>query len=143
VYYLKPKRAIVFDKVSGPLSRFRRLATTTPSFEEAAAAYAITPLTNDGRLSTYALVPRKTGTRVTELLVTVDDASLLITREVWRYGGGGILTFDEHYQTVGTYRLQSTIDITARFPGYSVDGTIHLSGYRTNVAVPPAVFAGT
>jgi len=36
-YYLKPKRKIEFQGVPGPLSRFKDLATATPSYEEASA----------------------------------------------------------------------------------------------------------
>ncbi|MGB6602205.1 MAG: hypothetical protein WBE77_14105, partial [Candidatus Cybelea sp.] len=39
VYYLKPKRKIEFQNVSGPLSRFKDLASSTPSYEELAADY--------------------------------------------------------------------------------------------------------
>lgn len=39
-YYLKPKRKIVFENVSGPLSRFKGLASTTPTYEELPSEYA-------------------------------------------------------------------------------------------------------
>ncbi len=32
VYYLKPKRKIEFENVSGPLSRFKDLAASTPTY---------------------------------------------------------------------------------------------------------------
>ncbi len=43
VYYLKPRRAIQFQNVSGALSRFKDLATSTPTYDEAMAQYSITP----------------------------------------------------------------------------------------------------
>jgi hypothetical protein len=140
-YYVKPTRKIVFADVPGPLSRFRTLATTTPSYAEAAATYSIAPLGDDGTFSTYQLVPKKSGTNVTDLVLTVDDKAALITHAVWHYRNGGALSFDEHYRTIGPFRLQSSIDITARFTGYSVDATIDFGDYRTNVEVSPAVFA--
>lgn len=61
VYYLRPHRKIEFQGVPGPLSQFRDLASTTPTYEQAMQQYAITPLTDDGTLSTYSLVPKKTA----------------------------------------------------------------------------------
>src|SRR5690348_11417861 len=43
VYYLRPTRKIEFQNVPGPLSQFRELAQTTPSYEQAMTDYAITP----------------------------------------------------------------------------------------------------
>jgi len=140
-YYLKPKRKIVFNNVPGPLASFRTLASTTPTYDEAIAEYTITPLTDDGRLSSYSLVPKKTGARVTKLVVTVDDQRALITRAVWSYTNGGKLSFNQAYETTGSYRLATTIDVSARFPEYRVDGTIRLSDFKTNVDIPPSIFA--
>jgi hypothetical protein len=60
---------------------------------------------------------------------------------VWTYRDGSTLTVDEHYTAAGPFRLQSSIDVSARFHGYSVDGTIRLTGYRTNVEIPQTVFS--
>lgn len=139
-YYIKPKQKIVFDDVPPPLAQFRSLDASVPTYADAAANYVISPLTNDGKLSAYELVPKNTGSRVKDLLVTVDDDSTLIASVIWRYTNGGRLTFTQQYQTIGAYRLPSTINIVARFPGYAIDGVIKLSGYRTNVDVPVAVF---
>ena len=49
VYYLRPKRKIEFQNVSGELSRFKDLASQTPSYEQLVAQYTITPLADNGR----------------------------------------------------------------------------------------------
>lgn len=140
-YYIKPKEKIVFDGVPAPLSRFRALDTTTPTFADATADYVIAPLANDGRFSTYELDPKKPGSRVKSLVLTVDDEAALVTSAVWKYVNGGSLSFKQQYETIGSYRLPSSIAIAARFPDYAVDGTIQLSDYHTNVDVPVAVFS--
>jgi hypothetical protein len=139
VYYLKPRRKIVFQGVSGPLSRFKELASSTPTFDEAMAQYTITPLTDDGTTSTYSAVPKTSG-RVKSVTVGVSDASALVTHAQWAYTNGGSLTFDQTYASVGTFRLPAKATIAARFPGYSVDATITFSNYQPNAPVSPSVF---
>jgi hypothetical protein len=57
------------------------------------------------------------------------------------YTNGGTLSFAQAYENVGTYRLPSKATISARFPGYSVDGTLTFSKYQPNATVSPSVFA--
>lgn len=141
VYYLKPRRKIEFQNVSGPLSRFKDLASSTPSYEELTADYTVTPLGDTGTLSSYTLVPKKSGSRVEKLNVTIDDALALVRHAQWLYAGGGRLELDQTYTRVGTFQLPAKADIAARFPDYSVDGTLSFSGYKPNAAVSPAAFA--
>jgi|SRR6516165_1433557 hypothetical protein len=139
-YYLRPKRRITFENVPGPLSKFRNLTSTTPTYEQAAAKYTITPMLDDGTISTYALVPKESGARVTKLVVSVDDKAALIVHAVWTYSGGGTLSFDQTYQAVGVFHVPDRDLISARFPGYHVDGTIRFSAYQPNAAVDPSIF---
>jgi hypothetical protein len=141
VYYLRPNRKIEFQGVPGALSRFRDLASTTPTYEQATQLYAITPLADDGTVSTYSLVPKKTGGRVKNIVVSVGDTSALLSKAQWNYTNGGTLTFGQTYMNVGSYRLPAKATISARFPGYSVDGTLTFSKYEPNAAVAPSVFA--
>lgn len=141
VYYLKPRRKIEFQNVSGPLSRFKDLASSTPTYDEAAAQYTITPLTDNGTVSTYSLIPKNQGSRVKSVTVTVNNSSALISQAQWSYTNGGKLVFNETYTNVGEFRLPLKADIEARFPGYSVDGTLSFSNYKPNASVSPSVFA--
>lgn len=141
VYYLKPKRKIEFENVSGPLSRFKDLASSTPTYEEAVSTYTIAPQTDNGVVSTYSAVPKEPGARVKSVTLTVNDTSALISHAQWSYTNGGKLDFDQTYMNVGQYRLPSKVDIAARFPGYSVDGTLTFSNYVPNASVPPSTFS--
>jgi hypothetical protein len=141
VYYLKPKRKISFQGVSGALSKFRDLVTSTPTYDDAAKTYTISMLHDDGSDSSYSLVPKSSGSRVKSLTLFVNDRSGLIDHAQWSYTNGGTLSFDETYEAVGTYRLPAKADIAARFPGYSVDGAITFSAYVPNAPVSPSVFA--
>ena len=84
-----------------------------------------------------AAAPPSLPARVT---VSVNDHTALLTHAQWAYTNGGSLSFDQTYSNVGTYRLASTANIAARFPGYSVDGTITFSNYKQNPPVSPTVF---
>ena len=89
VYYLRPNRKIEFQNVSGSLSKFKDLVTSTPSYDEAMTQYTIAPQSDDGTNSSYLLVPKKSGSRVKSLTVRVDDQSALIDRAQWAYTNGG------------------------------------------------------
>jgi hypothetical protein len=141
VYYLKPKRKISFSGVSGSLSKFRDLVTSTPTYDDATKTYTIALLNDDGSDSSYSLVPKATGSRVKNLTLFVNDRTGLIDHAQWSYTNGGTLSFNESYEAVGMYRLPAKADIAARFPGYSVDGTITFSAYVPNAPVSPSVFA--
>jgi hypothetical protein len=140
VYYLRPRRKIELQNVPPALSKFRDLVSTTPTYEQAAQQYAITPLTDDGNISTYSLVPKKTGGRVKSVVVKIGDESALFSSAQWNYTNGGTLTWSQSYESVGNYRLPAKATISARFPGYSVDGTLTFSNYAPNAAVSPSVF---
>ena len=141
VYYLRPKRKIEFQNVSGPLSRFKDLAASAPTYDQAVAQYTITPLQDNGTASAYLLVPKDQGSRVKSLTVSVSDSSALISHAEWLYTNGGKLDFDETYTNINNFRLPVKVDIAARFPGYSVDGTLTFSNYKPNASVSPSVFA--
>jgi hypothetical protein len=141
VYYLRPTRKIEFQNVPGPLSQFKELAQTTPSYEQAMLDYAITPETDDGHISTYSLVPKKSGGRVKSITITITDRTALLKTAHWFYTNNGNLLFAQHYHEVGNFHLPWKATIDARFPGYSVDGTLTFSNYQLNATVPPSIFA--
>jgi hypothetical protein len=143
VYYLKPRRSIQFQNVSGELSRFKDLATSTPTYDEAIGQYTITPGIDNGTISTYTFVPKKQGSRVKSITLTVNDASALVSRAQWAYTNGGSMSFDQTYLNAGTFRLPAKANISARFPGYTVDGTLTFTNYHPNAPVSPAVFTAT
>jgi hypothetical protein len=141
VYYLRPERKIEFENVTGALSQFKDLVSSVPSYDQAEAQYRITPQTDDGTHSSYLLVPKNTGSRVKSLTVFVNDQSALIDRAQWAYNNGGSLSFENNYEDVGTYHLPATANIQARFPQYSVDGTITFANYVPNAPVSASEFA--
>jgi hypothetical protein len=141
VYYLRPNRKIEFTDVPSSLSKFRDLISTTPTYEQMMAQYTIAPMTDDGTSSSYTLVPKKAGSRVKSVMVTVTDQTALLSKAQWSYTNGGSLGWQQSYTDVGTYRLPAKAVISAHFPGYSVDGTLTFGNYQPNAVVSPSVFA--
>lgn len=135
-YYVAPTQKIVFDNVPGFLSRFQSLTTTAPTWAQAQRDYTISPSGDDGKTSTFTLFPTASGGRVTSVVVLVDDAAALVSRFVYHYRDGSTLSFDQRYQTVGAFHVPAATDISAHFPGYSVEGKIRFMAYRTNVPLP-------
>jgi hypothetical protein len=134
-YYVAPTRKIVFDNLPGFLSRFQTLTTSAPTWAQAKRDYTISPSGDDGETSTFTLVPTTSGGHVTSVVVLVDDAAALVSRFVYHYRDGSTLSFNQRYQTVGAFHVPAATDISAHFPGYSVEGKIRFTNYRTNVPV--------
>lgn len=143
VYYLKPQRKIEFQNVPGPLSRFKDMAASTPTYDQVASKYTVTPLTDDGTTSKYMLVPKDSGSRVKSLTLFVNDQTALVNQAQWSYTNGGSLNFQTTYTTTGGFILPTTSSIAARFPGYSVNGTLTFSAYQLNASVSPSIFSAS
>ena len=135
-YYRKPERTIVFADAPRALKRFSALAATTPAYEQILRDYRTAPLGDDGATSSYALTPVKRDGRVQTLTVRVADDSHLIRQATWLYNGGETLSLTPAYTASAGFQLLSSVTISARFPGYDVDGTLQFSDYRLNVPVP-------
>jgi hypothetical protein len=140
MYYLRPKRKIIFDNVSGPLARFKELDTTLPSYDGLVTEYTLASHTDNAQISTYTLTPTDKGRRVERLTVEIDEGEAQIDRAQWDYTNGGHVSVVPTYAGVDTFRLPVKEDISVRFPGYSVHGTMQIFNYNLNVAVAPSVF---
>jgi len=128
--YQKPVQRIVFNDVPEPLRRFADLVQTVPTYPELAQNYHIVPGKDDGTVTMYALTPVAADRRVSKVLLTVDDAKATITSVLYSYTDGSQLALRPKYQLESGYLLAQTLDIRARFPGYSVDGTLTLTDFR-------------
>lgn len=134
--FLRPNGTVTFDRVPRAVNALRTLTTTTPTFDEASELNTISAVSDDGARATYSLVPNDVTSRVRSQTLIVDDQDGLISRSIWAYRAGGTLTVDETYTTFGIFHLPMAIQISARFPTYSVDGTVVLTNYREIVPAP-------
>lgn len=140
-YALGFQRAIVFDGLPPQLRRFRVMHLGVPSYEAAQGDYVIEPGTDDGTSARYTLVPKRQDARVSTMVISVDPRERIVTAVAWKYRDGSSLSVRQQYGRVDGYRVPVRDTLTARFPGYSVDGELQFRDFAINVDVPPAVFA--
>jgi hypothetical protein len=140
-YYLKPRRKIIFDSVSGPLAKFRELETTLPSPEEVTTQYVLQSTIDEGGMTTFVLAPAQPGRRVLRVTVVIENKTGLIQTAIWDYEGGGQVTTVVRYISQQSFHLAQTEDISAKFPAYHVDGHLSFSNFQIDVPVAPSVFA--
>lgn len=135
VYYRKPTRKVVFSNVPPALRSFSEFAASMPAYDEFVREYRITPDSDDGKSSTYLLLPNRQG-RVVALNVRVGDESELIEEMLWTYVSNERLSVHPTYAKSDGFELLSSAAISAHFTGYNVDGTIGFSDYKLEVPVP-------
>ena len=134
VYYHKPTRRVVFSNVPPALRSFSELAASMPAYDQVVREYSITPDSDDGKSSTYVLLPNRRG-RVVALNVRVGDESELIEELLWTYVSNETLSVHPTYAKSDDLELLSSAAISAHFTGYNVDGTIGFSDYKLEVPV--------
>ncbi|MGA7745850.1 MAG: hypothetical protein WCA52_02435 [Candidatus Aquilonibacter sp.] len=103
------------------------------------AIYAVTQTGDDGRTTTFALVPRAAG-NVSKITVTVDDATATIRTERWDYANGGWASMDNRYSVIQGNALVTSQTGHVEEPSYKGDVTATLSGYQLNPNLPDSLF---
>ncbi|MGC2242244.1 MAG: hypothetical protein WBA06_01330, partial [Candidatus Aquilonibacter sp.] len=90
------------------------------------AIYAVTQTGDDGRTTTFTLVPRAAG-NVSKITVTVDDATATIRTERWDYANGGWASMDNRYSVIQGNALVTSQTGHVEEPSYKGDVTATLS----------------
>jgi outer membrane lipoprotein-sorting protein len=103
------------------------------------ALYAVTQTGDDGRATTFTLVPRAAG-NVSKITVTVDDAAATIRAERWDYANGGWASMDNRYSVIQGNALVTSQTGHVEEPSYKGDVTATLSGYQLNPNLPDSLF---
>jgi outer membrane lipoprotein-sorting protein len=103
------------------------------------AIYAVTQTGDDGRTTTFTLVPRAAG-NVSKITVTVDDATATIRTERWDYANGGWASMDNRYSVIQGNALVTSQTGHVEEPSYKGDVTTTLSGYQLNPNLPDSLF---
>ena len=103
------------------------------------AIYAVTQTGDDGRTTTFTLLPRAAG-NVSKITVTVDDATATIRTERWDYANGGWASMDNRYSVIQGNALVTSQTGHVEEPSYKGDVTATLSGYQLNPNLPDSLF---
>lgn len=129
MYYNRPTQRLVLNNANGALSKYKDMRMTLPSKDEVFQEYTLTSTNDDGTTSKFVFTPKATNSRVQTVTVSVLDGTKLIHDVRWGYTNGSSLVIAPAFEKVSDYNLAPHEDITARFPGYSVDATLNLSNY--------------
>jgi hypothetical protein len=130
-YYKRPDQRIVLDNATGALSKYHDMTTKLPTKDEILTDYTQTSQTSDGTVTKFVLTPKKTDSRVRTLTISVDSTSRLIHEVLYSYTNGATLSIAPTFEHVGCCQLPAHEAIRARFPDYSVDGTLDLSSFSS------------
>jgi len=101
--------------------------------------YVVTQEANDGRTTTYKLVPRKHG-RVAHIDTSIDDATATVVSMRWNYNDGGYAELHQTYSLInGNYLVTGQ---TGHFETslYKADVASSFANYTLNPSIPDAFF---
>jgi len=140
-YYKHPdKRAVVFDTVPVLAEQAKKVYPRVEEPVDWPKVYTITPISNEGGLTTFRLIPKKNG-RVEHLDVKIDDANATVDGYTWTYKDGGFVTFEQTFKTIEGNYLPEKLSGRVELPSYKANVTSALSNYKLNVAIADSVFA--
>jgi hypothetical protein len=140
-YFKKPdKAAVVFDTVPALASQFKKIFPQIEPPSEWPQIYEVTPVGDDGTVSSFRLVRKKNG-RIDHVDVRLDDKNATVISIAYFYkDSGGSVSFQQAYDAMeGNYVVKSQtgkIDI----PHYNADFSTSFHNYKLNVDVPDKVF---
>ena len=140
-YFKQPdKTAVRFDTVPVLAAQFNKLVLQMEPPSEWASLYAVTPLSDDGAISTFRLVRKKNG-RIDHVDVTVDDKTAIVTGMTYFYkDNGGSIAFRQTYDQIGGNFLIKQQNGKVDIPHYNADVQTTFANYKLNVAIPDSVF---
>jgi len=101
--------------------------------------FVVTKTGDDGKSTSFTLVPRKSG-NVLRTLVTVDDATATIRTVQWEYANGGSAEMRLRYGEVQGNTLVVSQSGHVDEPNYKGDITATLSDYQVNPPLPDSLF---
>ncbi len=103
--------------------------------------YSVSTEGDDGKYTTFKLVPRKHG-RIDHIDARVENSTAYLVQLRWVYNDGGYATLNQRYARVNGYDMvvqqQGHVDI----PHYNADVTSTFSNFKPNAAIPDSLFAG-
>ncbi len=141
-YYRQPdKNKVVFNSgVPSVDQQFDKLYARIESPSQWMDLNTVTVVSDDGKTTTFNLVPRKHG-NVDRIVATADDKSATVESMRWEYANGGYAEMTNHYERIDGNLLVTAQSAHVDEPSYSADVTSTIDNYTINPALPDSVFA--
>lgn len=140
-YHKEPDRnKVVFTSgVPAVAQQFDKLYAHIESPSHWSQVYTVTLVSDDGKSTTFRLVPRKRG-NVDHIDAVADDRSATVRSMRWSYDNGGYAEMFNRYGTVdGNVVVQSQTGHVQE-PGYTADISSTLDNYTMNASIADSVF---
>ena len=101
--------------------------------------FVVSKVADDGKTTTYKLVPRKRG-NVDHIDAALDDKSATIDSMRWNYGNGGSAEMKNSYSTIAGHLVVTGQTGNVDEPDYKGDIESTLSDYHFNPKLPDSIF---
>lgn len=140
-YHKEPDRnKIVFTRgVPAVAQQFDELYAHIESPSRWSQVYTVTVVSDDGKSTTFRLVPRKRG-NVDRIDAVADDRSATVRSMRWTYDNGGYAEMQNRYGTVDGNVVVLSQTGHVQEPGYTADITSTLDNYTINAPIADSVF---
>jgi len=140
-YHKEPDKSKVVFTSGVPLiaSQFDKLYAHIESPSQWQDVYTVTVAGDDAGVTTFRLVPRKTG-NVDHIDAKVDDKTATVTSMRWSYANGGYAEMIDHYGTVDGNTVVTSQTGHVQEPGYVADITSTIDHYTINPNLADSVF---
>lgn len=140
-YHKEPDRnKIVFTSgVPMVAQQFDKLYAHIESPSRWSQVYQVTVVSDDGKATTFRLVPRKKG-NVDRIDAVADDRSATVRSMRWNYANGGYAEMNNRYGSVDGNVVILSQSGHVEEPGYTADITSTLDNYTINVPIADSVF---
>jgi len=139
-YHKEPsKDKIAFRTVPMIAKQFDKVYPHVESPSRWESVYYVTNEGDDGRQTTFKLVPRVRG-RIDHITAKVDDRNATVDQMVWQYNDGGYASLKQQFTVVDGNFVPKTQTGHVEVPNYTADLTSQFSNYRLNPPIPDSIF---
>ncbi|MHB8153545.1 MAG: hypothetical protein ACYDGW_00620 [Vulcanimicrobiaceae bacterium] len=122
-------------------AQFDKVYPKIPSPSSWPRLYLVSKGGDNGRTTTYTLVPRKRG-RVAHVTVRIDDADATIASMRWSYVDGGYVKIDQRFERIDGNYLVAGQTGELDVPAYKATLTSTFRDYRLNPSLQDGFFKG-
>jgi hypothetical protein len=129
----------IHSGLPGIAKQFSKLYPHIVPPEEWNVVFIISKGADDGKATTYTLVPRKRG-NIDHIDATLDDKTATIASMRWNYYNGGSATMSNSYSAVAGHLVVTAQTGNVDEPEYKGDINSTLSDYRFNPNLPDSIF---
>lgn len=101
--------------------------------------FDVSKTSDDGKLTTYKLVPKKRG-NIDHIDATISDKDAVVTSMTWHYYNGGTASMNNSYSVVDGNQVVTAQTGSVDEPAYKGDIDTKLDNYKLNPSISDSIF---